>query len=100
MSSKLPQFHQAWSALQKENTSEFNKSYGYISPPGSRPSTPKNNLKNSLKKTPSQYNLAKLSINQGSPLAFNEAFGFLNKKRKSRKNRKNRRATRKARRSH
>jgi len=50
MPSKLPQFHQAWSALQKENTSEFNKSYGYISPPSSRPTTPVKNLNKTLEK--------------------------------------------------
>lgn len=94
MSSKLPQFHQAWTALHSKNTSEFNKSYGHVSPPPSRPTTPTRNLK----KINSQFNLAKMSLERGSPVPFNNAYGFSRKNRKSRKHRKSRRSTRKARR--
>jgi hypothetical protein len=90
----MPQFHQAWAALQSKNTSEFNKSYGYVSPPSSRPTTPTRNLK----KIPSQFNLAKLSLERSSPVPFNEAYGFSSRRKKSRKLRKSRRSTRKARR--
>ncbi len=82
------QFLQAWTALHSKNTSDFNKSYGHVSPPPSRPSSPVNNGK----RMNSQFNLAKQALERGSPVPFNNAYGF---SRKSRKRRKNLRSTRK-----
>ena len=82
------QFSSALLALQKANTSNFNRAFS-ISPP------PSPNFK-LRRRTPSQFELAKLALEASSPKEFNERFGFSVKERKSRRNR---RATRKTRRS-
>jgi hypothetical protein len=86
-----PQFYAALNALTKKNTTNFNTQYA----------TEGMSPKSKMIKVPSQFNIAKLSIERGSPIPFNEAYGYSNRRkahrRSTRKNRKARRSTRRAR---
>lgn len=90
---KPSQFQSALSAFLKENTSEFNKSYGLeaVSPPSSRPSSPLSISK--PKRSNSQFELAKLALETQSPKNFNVRYGS-SQRRKTRKQRKANRKTR------
>jgi hypothetical protein len=84
----MPQFQQAWKALQNKNTTAFNERYG-VTPPPSPPSSP-----SAMKKVPSQFELASLALREGSPIPFNEKYSISSPRRKTRRNRR-RRSTRK-----
>lgn len=88
------QFQKALTAITTKNTDAFNEKYAVVSPPRS-PASP------SSPKTPTQFEIARTSIERGSPVAFNQMWSVTSKERKNRKGPKSRktRKTRKSRRN-
>lgn len=86
------QFYNALKALQERNTANFNIKYGT------------RGARKVMKKSPSQFELAKLALRSESPVSFNELYGYSSpnaspraqggKRRKTRKGKKSKRATR------
>ena len=100
----MPQFHKALKALRNKNTSEFNEVYSVTatSPASTAASTPTTSRASSpatLKKIPSQFELARLSLREGSPIPFNEQYAVSSPRRKTRRSNRKQRKMRRTRRN-